>query len=140
MQHWLEKYGFVFLVFMALACTSYIAGSAQVPHPVPDLALQSREIYRLEIAIAFFVAFYLVTLTVLLALGGKGFAELGPRGLKATTVIGAAVREQQEASSRQLKLVNEAEGRMEVLAGDLKDLQGRVASQQVRLEDLESRR
>jgi len=139
-QHWLEKYGFVFLVFVALACTSYIAGSARVPRPVPDLALQSQEIYRLEIALAFFVAFYLVTLTVLLALGGRGFAEFGARGLKATTVIGPTVRERQEASSRQLILADEAEGEAEELVADLEDLRERVDSQQVRLDDLESKR
>jgi hypothetical protein len=139
-QHWLEKYGFAFLVFVALACTSYIAGSAQVPHPVPDLALQSREIYRLEIAVAFFVAFYLATLTVLLALDGKGFAEFGTRGLKATTVIGPTAREQRETLSQQLKLADEAEREVEELVADLEDLQGRVNLQQVRLDELASKR
>jgi hypothetical protein len=94
-----ERYGFAFLVLGALACASYLAGSAVVPEPVPDYALQAEEIYRLEIGAAFFVAFYLVTMALLLALHGRGFAEFGARGLKATTVVA-----QQESSARQKKI------------------------------------
>lgn len=96
MQRLLEKYSLALLVLLALACASYLGGSTAVPQPVPDYALQAEEIYRLEIGAAFFVAFYLATLTVMLALSGKGFAEFGARGLKATTVV-----TQQESSSRQ---------------------------------------
>jgi hypothetical protein len=139
-QHWLEKYGFAFLVLVALSSASYLAGSAAVPEPVPDLALGSPEIYRLEIATAFSVAFYLATMAVLLALRGQGFAELGTRGLKATTVIGPTVREQQEASSRQLKLIEEAAKSVQKLITDLEDLREKVDSQQARLDDLELKR
>jgi len=75
----LERYGFALLVFVGLACASYLAGSAEVPEPVPDFALQAEEIYRLEIGTAFFIAFYLVTMAFVLALDGKGFAEFGTR-------------------------------------------------------------
>ena len=135
-----HNYGFAFLVLLGLACASYLAGSAAVPEPVPDLALNSPEIYRLEIATAFSVILYLATMAVVLALRGEGFAEFGTRGLKAATVIGPTAREQQEASSRQLKLVDEAERRMEELTADLKSLREKVDSQQVRLEELESKR
>jgi len=95
-QRRLHHYGFAFLVLVGLVCASYLAGSAEVPESVPDFALRSAEIYRLEIGMAFFVAFYLVTMVFLLALRGKGFAELGTRGLKAETVV-----VQQRSASRQ---------------------------------------
>lgn len=97
MHSWLRHYGFAFLVVMALACASFLAGSAAVPDPVPDYALQAEEIYRLEIGAAFFVAFYLATMAVVLALTGKGFAEFGTQGLKAHRVI-----TQQKELDRQL--------------------------------------
>ena len=99
MHRWPRQYGFAFLVFVALACASFLAGSAAVPEPVPDYALQAEEIYRLEIGAAFFVAFYLALMAVVLALGGRGFAELGTQGLKAQRVIF-----QQNSNSRLEKL------------------------------------
>jgi hypothetical protein len=69
-HRWPHNYGFALLVLIALACASYLAGSAAVPEPVPDIALRSPEIYRLEIATAFSVAFYLATMAVVLALRG----------------------------------------------------------------------
>ena len=98
MHRWLKHYGFAFLVFVALACASFLAGGAAVPEPVPDYALRSEEVYRLEIGAAFFAAFYLATMAVVLALGGKGFAEFGTKGLKAQRVI------TQRESSRQKRL------------------------------------
>ncbi|HEU5064056.1 MAG TPA: hypothetical protein VFT79_13035 [Solirubrobacterales bacterium] len=87
MHRWLRHYGFAFLVFVALACASFLAGSVAVPHPVPDYALQAEEIYRLEIGAAFFAAFYLALIAILLALGGRGFVEFGTQGLKAQRVV-----------------------------------------------------
>jgi hypothetical protein len=55
-------------------------------------------------------------------------------------VIGPTAREQQEASARQLKLADQAERRVEELIADLEGLRERVDSQQVRLEELESKR
>jgi hypothetical protein len=112
-----RQYGFAFLVFVALACASLLAGSAAVPGPVPDYALQSEEIYRLEIGAAFFVAFYLATMAVMLALSGRGFAEFGTRGLRAETVVSHNVRE--ELDHRILEKLREA-------SSDLEDVQERL--------------
>jgi hypothetical protein len=81
-ERWFRRYGFAALVLGALACACHLAGSATVPDPVPDFALQAEEIYRLEIGAAFFVAFYLATMAFVLALSGKGFAEFGTKGTK----------------------------------------------------------
>ncbi len=130
MNRWLRHYGFAFLVFVALACASFLAGSAAVPEPVPDYALQAEEIYRLEIGAAFFVAFYLALMAFLLALGGKGFAELGTQGLKAQTIVAQRTR-QQKALSRQREIDHQTLAKLE-------RLKRKLEQQEKRLEQLES--
>src|SRR5918995_821279 len=75
------------MVLAALTCAAWMATSVAVPRPIPDFALRAEEIYRLEVGTAFFLAFYLVAMAFVLALSGKGFAEFGTRGLKATDVV-----------------------------------------------------
>jgi H+/gluconate symporter-like permease len=116
----LKGYGFAFLVFVALACASYLAGSATAPEPVPDYALQAAEIYRLEIGAAFFVAFYLAVLAVVLALGGKGFTELGTRGLKAQQVVAqqSLPPSQERLNDRMLQKLQSLEQQLETLEAE----------------------
>jgi H+/gluconate symporter-like permease len=128
-HRWLKHYGFALLVFVALACASFLAGSAAIPEPVPDYALQAEEIYRLEIGAAFFVAFYLAVMAVVLAFSGKGFAEFGTRGLKAEAVI--VRREQKETSQQMLEELRKARS-------DMEDQNGRIKSYEQRLKKLES--
>jgi hypothetical protein len=117
-HRWLKHYGFAFLVFMALACASFLAGSVEIPEPVPDYALQAEEIYRLEIGVAFFVAFYLAVMAVVLAFSGKGFAELGTNGLKAQRVI-----VQQSPTSHQEKLDEQLLQKLRLLEQRLEKLE-----------------
>lgn len=135
MRRLLQRYGFAFLIFMALACSCLMAGTADAPEPVPDFALQAEEIYRLEIGAAFFVAFYLATLTFLLALGGRGFAEIGTTGLKVDQVIdsGSALRRQAQVDLRTKKT-------LKALDAAIDNLQAELVSQQRRLERLEADR
>lgn len=130
MHRLLEHYGFAFLVFVALACASFLAGSAAVPEPVPDYALQAEEVYRLEIGAAFFVAFYLALMAFLLALGGRGFAEFGSSGIRAQTVVDQQAR-QQRSLSRQRDLDRQTLAKLESLKRGLEQ-------QEKRLEQLES--
>lgn len=118
MHRWLKHYGFALLVFVALACASFLAGSVAIPEPVPDYALQAEEIYRLEIGVAFFVAFYLATIAVILALGGSGFAEFGTQGLKAQRVIS-----QQNSSSHLEKLDHRMMQKLRLLEQRLEKLE-----------------
>jgi hypothetical protein len=129
MRHCLKHYGFAFLVFVALGCASFLAGSVAVPESVPDYALQSEEIYRLEIGAAFFVAFYLAIMAILLALGGKGFAEFGTRGLKTETVV-----------SRQKQLDHHVVEAVKSMPVALAELEKRVEALGERLENLEAKR
>jgi hypothetical protein len=87
LYRWLKKYGFAILVLIAIGGACYLAASVDVPDPAPDFALKSREVYRLEIGGAFFAVFYLVALTFVLALSGRGFAQLGTQGFKAERVV-----------------------------------------------------
>ena len=114
MQPRFERYSFALLVLVGLACASFLAGSAAVPEPVPYYALQAPEIYRLEIGAAFFVAFYLATMAVVLAFKGKGFAEFGTKGLKATTVVAQQdyVSHQEEINRQILKRMRSHEQRL----------------------------
>jgi H+/gluconate symporter-like permease len=118
-----ERYSFASLVLVGLACASYLAGSAAVPEPVPDFALQAAEIHRLEIGAAFFVAFYLATMAVVLALAGKGFAEFGPRGLKAQQVVEHIANDsQQEALSRQVRALHQVRRELKALYAQVENL------------------
>ena len=131
MHPWLKHYGFAFLVFVALACASFLAGSAAVPEPVPDYALQAEEIYRLEIGAAFFVAFYLATMAVVLALGGRGFAEFGTNGFRAQTVVAQRARHQRSLL-RHKELDHQTFAKLEML-------KRKLDRQEERLERLESK-
>lgn len=64
-----------------------------MPDAVPDFALQAAPVYRLEVGAACFVVVYLAAMAFFLALDGRGFAELGPKGLRATEVVQAAGEE-----------------------------------------------
>jgi hypothetical protein len=129
MRRWLENYGFALLVLVALVCASYLAGSAKVPERIPDYALQSEEVYRLEIGAGFFVAFYLALMTVVLAFSGRGFAEFGARGLKTETVVG-----------RQRRLDHRTVKKLASVHTALVAIEGRIESQEQRLEKLEVKR
>jgi hypothetical protein len=135
MRRLIQSYGFAFLIFMALACACLLAGTAAIPEPVPDFALRAPEIYRLEIGAAFFGAFYLATLAFLLALSGRGFAEVGTRGLKVDQVVrsNTALRQQRQIDQW-------TEGLLKELDADLKMIQAELASHQKRLEILETDR
>jgi hypothetical protein len=75
MERWLERHGRALAVLIALVCAGYFAGSTHVPQPVPDFALGSGGIYRLEIGAVFFVACFLAVMAFLQALSGKGFPK-----------------------------------------------------------------
>ena len=94
MRRWLKDLGFPILVLGALAASSYLAASTPVPDPVPDFALRAAAVYRLEIGAACFAAFYLAAMALILAFDGRGFAEFGTHGLKATDVIQAANKQE----------------------------------------------
>lgn len=103
-MRWIRSYGFATLVVASAAIAVYLAATVAVPDPVPDFALKAREIYRLEVGMAFFVAFYLAAMAIALALDGRGFAELGTKGLKAGKIVDKAADRHQQGLRRQRNL------------------------------------
>lgn len=102
MRHRIRHHGFPLLVIVGLAVSGYLAASAQVPDPVPDFALQATAVYRLEVGGACFAVLYLAAMALVLALDGRGFAELGTKGLRAVEVT-RATDEQQAQFNQDMK-------------------------------------
>jgi flagellar motility protein MotE (MotC chaperone) len=110
-----------------------MAASARAPQAVPDYALQAGAVYRLEVGGACFVVLYLAAMALFLALDGKGFAELGTRGLKVERVVPGANAKQTENLSDQIRINQSFESELEVnhallltATRDLKDLEKRI--------------
>ncbi len=104
MRNWIRSYGFPALVLLDLIGAGCLAASVRVPDRVPDLALQAAPVYRLEVGAACFILVYLAAMAFFLALDGRGFAEIGTRGLKATEVVRMA-DEQEVTIAEQMKLI-----------------------------------
>lgn len=121
---------------MALSCSCLLAGTVEVPEPVPDFALRAAEVYRLEVGAAFFVAFYIATLTFLLALSGRGFAEIGTTGLKVSKVLKRSevgLRQQRDIDRHTRAMLQDCDAH-------IKDLERRLAAQEKRLDRIHAKR
>lgn len=89
--------------------------------------------YRLEVGAACFAAFYLAAMALVLALDGRGFAELGTKGLRAVEVTRAADEQQAQFNQdikRSLEKTNAA----------VKTTAEAVSKQRKRLEKMEEER
>jgi|SRR4051794_25538804 hypothetical protein len=134
MRSSLRNLVFPLLVMAGLAAAGYLTASVRVPDPVPDYALQAAAVYRLEVGAACFALLYLAAMTFLLALDGRGFAELGTHGLKVEQVVPAADDKQDENLSEQIKInqrlendLNAGEKSMRSATKKLKALEKRVS-------------
>jgi hypothetical protein len=114
-------------VLVALVGSGCVAISSRLPASVPDYALQSSAVYRLEIGAACFSVAYLAAMAFFLALDGRGFVELGTRGLKAERVVRATDDEQDVALTKQIEANRSLDERLkDVEAGldkTIRDLQ-----------------
>jgi hypothetical protein len=129
---------FPLLVIVALAVSGYLAASVRVPVPTPDFALQAAAVYRLEVGAACFAAFYLAAMALVLALDGRGFAEVGTKGLRAVEVI-RATDEQQVSTSEQARLTEDMAKRLERTNAALESAFEALIRQEQQLEQLEER-
>lgn len=89
MRSWLKNYGFAALVFVALAGSIYVAINTEVPEEVPNFALNSADLYRLEVGGASFAILYVGIMALVLALHGRGFTQIGSDGVQAEWVVTA---------------------------------------------------
>ena len=124
MRRWFRHFGFPILVLTALAVSGYLAASAPVPDPVPAFALQAGAVYRLEVGGASFTVLYLLAMAFVLALAGRGFAEIGTKGLRATEVVRAADKEQAVLIAERLALIESA---IQTTAEQLNEQEKRLA-------------
>lgn len=104
-KSWLKNYGFAVLVFVALASATFIAINAEVPDEVPDFALNSKGLYRLEVGGASFAILYIGILALVLALHGRGFTQIGRDGVQAEWVV----------TAKQQKMIKGQEDNLKVL-------------------------
>lgn len=96
-KKWLVNYGFAALVLVALGGGVLAALNVEVPTQddgLPSLAFGSELLYKLEIGGLTFLFGYLVVLAFVLALNGRGFVHIGPKGLKAEEVVNRAIHNQ----------------------------------------------
>jgi hypothetical protein len=133
---WLINYGFAALVLIALVGGIVVAQQTHVPETsdLPGLAFGSQLLYRNEIGGISFIFYYLIVLVFVLALNGRGFTEIGPKGVRDGKVVN---KETQETIKGQ-------EQSIEALTRDLKKsteatrmLSEEVAMLRKRLDDLE---
>jgi hypothetical protein len=136
-RHVLRDYGFPLLVFADLAGSVYLAATVQVPASVPDYALQASAVYRLEVAAACFIVVYLAAMALFLALDGRGFAEIGTRGLRASQIIRAADAEQDVTLAEQIEVSQALEERLKTADAKLRDIIQCLDDQEERLASLE---
>ena len=139
MRDWIRNHGFPLLVIAALVGSGYITASARVPDPVPDYALQAAAVYRLEVGAACFVVAYLAAMAFFLALDGRGFAELGTRGLRPDQVV-LSTDEEEETLSRQMMLIRINEENLQNVKAELHHALARLSEQEQRLRRLEKDR
>lgn len=139
MRRRLRNQGFPILVLAALVISGYLAAGVQVPAPVPDFALKAAPVYRLEVGAACFAAFYLAAMALVLALDGRGFAEVGTRGLRAVEVV-HSTDEQAVSFSESVKLNREMAEKLEQTNAALESTVRTMRKQEKRLADLEEER
>jgi hypothetical protein len=128
--------GFPLLVIAALAVAGYLAASVRVPTPTPDFALQAAAVYRLEVGAACFAAFYLAAMALVLALDGRGFAEVGTKGLRAVEVV-RTTDDQQAGLSELIELNRSVRNDLKKAEAALRSTNKTLNEQEKRLDRLE---
>lgn len=92
--------------------------------------------YRLEVGAACFVIFYLAAMALVLALDGRGFAEVGTKGWRAVEVV-RATDEQGVNVSEQAKLTEDVAKGLRRTDAALESALEALNRQEQRLERLE---
>jgi hypothetical protein len=128
------------LVLGDLAGSAYLAARVRVPASIPDYALQADAVYRLEVGAVCFGVVYLAAIAFFLALDGRGFVELGTRGLKAQQVVKTSNDEQKMTLAWQIKIQRDLEQRLDRIDADLENTSESLDAQEDRLQSLERRR
>lgn len=103
-KRWLKHDGLPIGVFVIAVVAIFIGLAEPAPEPLPGLAQGSMAVWRLGVAILCFIPLYLMWVALVMALGGRGFTEVGPGGAKAGSVVEEtqqdAIVEQAERADR----------------------------------------
>jgi hypothetical protein len=142
-KKWLKNFGFALLVLVALGLGVRAGLRCSVPDPVPDFALKSIDIYRVEVGAGCFIAFYLAATAFVLALNGRGVTEIGREGLKTKEFVNRELDKKQQKSIDEQMVADRAmltsiEGLSEAdsaLIGAVDDLRGRVRTLEGKADD-----
>jgi hypothetical protein len=132
-KSWLVNYGFATLVFLAIGGGAAIAWQTEVPESLPGLAFDSTLLYRVEVGGIVFLIQYLMILAFVLALNGRGFSEIGPKGVKAQKVVNRT----QETIKGQEESIEALERNLEWGIEAVRFLSDEVRRLRKRLDDVE---
>jgi hypothetical protein len=142
---WLVNYGFAGLVLLAFAGGVIAAQQTDVPPAgeLPGLAFGSQVLYRNEIGGVSFVFYYLMALVFVLALNGRGFTEIGPKGVRDGKVVNRETQETLKGQEQNIAtLKRDLEGNVEVsrlLKKQAVEQQEQIAEQQQEIAELRQR-
>lgn len=93
----------------------------------------------MEVGAALFVAVYLAAIAFFLALEGRGFAELGARGLKSEQIVRVADDEQDVTLADQMMLIRNTEKNLAETEAALHRTATHLEHQVQRLRELEEK-
>jgi hypothetical protein len=152
LKTWLINYGFAGLVFLAFVGGVIIAQQTEVPATadLPGLAFGSQSLYRNEVGGISFVFYYLAALVFVLALNGRGFTIIGPKGIRDGKVVNRETQETIRGQERSIAALErdltgniEAARQLRLQAKDqdeeIAQLRELLAEQQQRIDSLEKR-
>jgi hypothetical protein len=114
------RWGFAFMVTVAILAGFAAAMTATPPADIPSIALRATPVYRVEVGAAVFLGFYLATMALVLAMHNRGFTEIGSGGVRAQELAGLS-------------------GDEPVVTDLLTELTDEIVDLKTRLEDLDAR-
>lgn len=136
-QSLIARWGFAVLVAIGVLAAGYAAWKVSVPQAIPDFALKSEALYRMEVGAGTFLGLYLIAMAFVLALNNRGFTDIGFNGLKAQDM---ANKSQQSAMQGQEDSIETLKGTVDAIgdstAQTLEELRDRLTA----LEDQSSQK
>ncbi len=78
------------------------AATVTPPTELPTVALRAEAVYRVEVGGSVFLAFYLVTMALTLALHNRGFTEFGTGAVRARDLAAVSAEAISAEASREL--------------------------------------
>jgi hypothetical protein len=98
----LARWGFAALAAAAIGVGLLAAATVTPPTELPTVALRAEAVYRVEVGGSVFLAFYLVTMALTLALHNRGFTEFGTGAVRARDLAAVSAEAISAEASREL--------------------------------------